>query len=96
MDRIDFEWDPKKANSNRKKHGVTFEEAKDSFYDPFGDRFWDEGSSEFEDRFLWLGKSPNGRTLLVSHCFRNDEGVIRIISARKATKNEQKEYRGLK
>lgn len=52
MKSIRFEWDPRKAESNRKKHGVSFEEARDSFYDPYGDRFWDAKHSAAEDRFL--------------------------------------------
>ena len=94
MESIRFEWDPYKAALNRRKHGVAFEEARDSFCDPLGDRFWDAEHSDLEERFLWLGRSSMGRILLVVHCFRESESVLRIISARKATAKEQTFYRG--
>ena len=83
---IKFEWNPDKASSNTKKHGVSFEEAKSVFYD--------DANSEIEDRFLMLGFSNNSRTLIVCHCERDSGNTIRIISARKATKNECKFYGG--
>ncbi len=92
---IEFEWDPAKAESNIKKHGVTFEEAKSVFYDEFALQFYDDKSSQLEeDRFLMLGASSESRVLLICHCERFDGQVIRIISARKATKNERKHYQG--
>ena len=94
MESIRFEWDQRKAASNREKHGVSFEEARDSFYDPFGDRFWDADHSGEEDRFLWLARSPLKRILLVVHCFRASDSLLRIISARRATTKEQSFYRG--
>jgi hypothetical protein len=94
MESIRFEWDPRKAASNREKHGVSFEEARDSFFDPFGDRFWDTEHSNEEDRFLWLARSPLKRILLVVHCFRASDSLLRIISARKATTKEKAFYRG--
>ncbi len=94
MNKITFEWDDKKAKSNLKKHGIAFEEAQSVFYDDQAIQFWDEKNSKKEDRFLMLGLSNKFRILLVVHCFRESESTIRIISARKATKNEMKEYPG--
>ncbi len=87
-----FEWDPAKAASNKKKHGVSFEEARSVFYDEFAVQFFDEESSGSEDRFLMLGFSDEARLLIVCHCERDQGNIIRIISARKATKNESKYY----
>ena len=92
---IKFEWDPDKAASNQKKHGVSFEEAQSVFYDEFAVQFFDDDNSEQEDRFLMLGFSDCARLLIVCHCERNHGGAIRIISARKATKNEAKYYPGV-
>ncbi len=92
MKQISFEWDDKKANF--KKHGVSFEEAQSVFFDDQAIQFWDDKNSKDEDRFLMLGLSNKFRILLVVHCFRETESIIRIISARKATKNEMKEYPG--
>lgn len=94
MKKITFEWDDKKAKSNLKKHCVAFEEAQSVFYDDQAIQFWDDNNSKNEDRFLMLGLSNKFRILLVVHCFRESESTIRIISARKATKNEMKEYPG--
>ena len=91
---IRFEWDPLKAASNKRKHGVTFDEAVSVFYDDFATQFFDDENSEFEDRFLMLGHSNQSRLLLVCHCEKDSGDVIRIISARKATANERKLYRG--
>ena len=93
---IRFEWDPAKSRANNKKHGVTFEEAQSVFYDDFARQFYDEENSDVEDRFLLLGMSNQSRVLLVCHCERAKGGVIRIISARKATRNERKYYEGPK
>ena len=90
---IEFDWDPAKARANERKHGVSFEEAQSVFYDDFARQFYDPGSSEAEDRFLMLGRSNRVRVLLVCHCERSGE-VIRIISARKATRNERQYYEG--
>jgi len=87
-----FEWDPAKAASNKKKHGVSFEEARSVFYDEFAVQFFDEESSGSEDRFLMIGFSDEARLLIVCHCERDQGNIIRIISARKATKNESKYY----
>jgi len=93
---IKFEWDTDKASSNKKKHGVSFEEARSVFYDEFAVQFYDEESSESEDRFLMLGFSDEARLLIVCHCERNAGSIIRIISARKATKTEANYYQGIK
>lgn len=93
MKELRFEWDPVKSKVNQDKHGVSFEEAATVFYDERAVEFYDEGHSEWEDRFLLLGISAKLRLLMICHCFRVDESVIRIISARKATKKEAKFYR---
>jgi len=92
MKRLEFEWDKKKDKTNIKKHGVSFEEARSTFYDESAIRFFDPEHSEEEDRFLLLGSSFSLNTLLVCHCFRAKETVIRIISARKADKDEAQFY----
>jgi hypothetical protein len=89
---IEFEWNAAKAATNIKKHGVSFEEAKSVFFDEFAVQFFDQDNSKTEDRFLMLGMSNETNLLLVCHCERNDGNTIRVISARKATKNESKNY----
>lgn len=89
-----FYWDPAKASTNLKKHQVSFEEAKSVFYDDFAVQFFDEGHSTNEERFIMLGMSSNARLLVVCHCERGEGDVIRIISARKATRSESTYYRG--
>lgn len=91
---IRFEWNDSKSASNLKKHGISFEEAKSVFYDEYAIQFFDEENSENEDRFLMLGLSNESRILIVSHCERGEGNSIRIISARKATTNERKNYEG--
>lgn len=91
---IEFEWDLPKATANLKKHQVSFDEAKSVFYDEFAVQFFDEEHALNEDRFLMLGLSANARLLLVCHCEREHGEVIRIISARKATKRESAFYQG--
>ena len=91
---IEFEWNPSKAISNQKKHNVSFEEAQSVFYDDFAVQFYDEENSDIEDRFLMLGLSNESKLLLVCHCEKEEGNIIRIISARKATKNESKLYEG--
>ena len=88
-----FEWDPKKASSNEKKHGVSFEEARTVFFDENAKLIDDPDHSEDEDRFVLLGLSSSLRVILVCHCYRYEGGVIRIISARKASSHESKQYR---
>lgn len=91
---IRFSWDPTKARSNLKKHGVSFEEAKSIFYDEFAIQFYDENSLD-EDRFILLGPSNQSRILVVVHCERGESGdELRIISARKATISERRYYDG--
>lgn len=92
---IEFEWDLVKAKSNIKKHGVSFEEAKSVFFDEYAIQFYHDESSQLEeDRFLMLGSSNEANLLLVCHCERQEGEIIRIISARKATKSERKYYEG--
>jgi uncharacterized DUF497 family protein len=93
---IKFEWDTTKATSNKKKHGVSFEEAQSVFYDEFALQFFDEDNSGSENRFLMLGFSDRARLLIVCHCERDQGNIIRIISARKATKNESNHYQGIR
>lgn len=89
---IRFDWNPAKATANRKKHGISFEEAQSAFFDEFAIQFFDEGHSDAEDRFLLLGMSIAARLLLVCHCEREEGKLIRIISARRATKRESAFY----
>ena len=89
---VAFEWDPAKDASNRRKHGVSFEEARSVFYDEFAVQFYDEPHSSGGERFLMLGMSSGAHLLLVCLCERDSGGVIRIISARKATKQESSFY----
>ncbi len=92
MNGIRFEWDEKKNRENRRKHGVSFDEAQTVFFDENAIRFFDPDHSEDEDRFLMLGISFRLRTLVVCHCYRAGDAVIRIISARKANRKEEKVY----
>ena len=87
-----FEWDDKKAQSNISKHKISFEEASTVFYDDEAILFDDPDHSEDEERFNMLGFSPSANLLIVCHCIR-EKDIIRIISARKATKNEAKQYK---
>ena len=91
MPDLRFEWDERKNAANKRKHGVSFEEAETVFYD---DRalFDDDPDEDDEDRFVLLGLSAGLRTLVVCHCYREEESVIRIISARKAHREERREY----
>ena len=90
-----FEWDPKKNMANKAKHGVSFEEAETVFDDHRAVYLYDELHSDDEERFHIIGEDSNFRELSVCHCCRgaNDE-IIRIISARKATKIEMDYYYG--
>ena len=92
MGSISFSWDDRKNNINTKKHRVTFEEAQTVFFDDNAIEFFYPDHSKFEDRFLMVGLRCRSRILVVSYCFRKDNTEIRIISSRKATKNEQKVY----
>lgn len=89
---IKFEWDSAKAAANARKHGVSFEEAQSVFYDEFAVQFFDDEHSGDEERFLLLGMSTEANLLLVCHCERDAGTIIRIISARKATRRESSFY----
>jgi uncharacterized protein len=92
MSTLRFEWDDRKAASNLKKHGVSFDEARTVFVDERAKLIDDPDHSEDEERFVLLGLSSALRLLLVCHCYRSDGGLIRIISARKANAREIKSY----
>jgi uncharacterized DUF497 family protein len=89
---ISILWDDRKNEVNKKKHGVSFDEAKTVFYDENAIRYYDPDHSDDEDRFLMVGVSQKLRILIVCHCFREDDSVIRIISARRATKGEEDNF----
>lgn len=93
MDTIRFEWDDHKDQINQRKHGVSFSEAKTVFYDEAALVMDDPEHSKEEERFIILGLSQKANLLVVCHCCRESETVIRIISARKATKTETTFYR---
>ncbi len=92
MNEMGFEWDDRKEKTNIKKHGISFEEASSAFYDENAIQCFDPDHLEGEDRFILLGISFKLRVLVVCHCFRREETVIRLISARKADRGEEKEY----
>ena len=90
---MNFEWDENKAATNQQKHGITFQEAATVFQDEDALQIFDTDHSEDEDRFILLGMSSILRILVVCHCYRANDDVIRIISARKATRNESSTYK---
>ena len=92
MNKLSFEWDPKKAESNRAKHGVSFDEAKTVFYDERALVIPDPDHSGIEERFVIMGMSALSRVVVVVHCFRSNNEVIRIISARRAGTKEIQPY----
>lgn len=92
MKPLHVEWDADKNIENKRKHGVSFEEAQTVFLDENGLLIHDPDHSDDEDRFVLLGLSAKIRQLAVCHCYRKSDEVIRIISARKATRSEQKRY----
>jgi len=96
MDGIKFSWDARKAERNIKKHKVSFEEASTVFFDERAIEFFDPDHSKKEDRFLMLGLSLRLRILVVCYCLRKHGSEIRVISARRATKKEEKIYAGAK
>ncbi len=96
MGNIQFAWDRRKARSNLAKHGVPFEEAQSVFLDESARLIDDPDHSEEETRFLLLGYSLQARCLIVSHCYRQSDSVIRLISARPATTHEAEMYWRLK
>ncbi len=93
MSNIQFEWDSRKAAANLKKHGVSFDQARTVFFDEHAKLIDDPDHSDEEDRFVLLGISSSLKVLLVCHCYREEGNVIRIISARKASTQETKQYR---
>lgn len=93
MTEYAYEWHEAKNRANRKKHGISFEEARTAFLDENARVVADSEHSGQEDRFVLLGLSTALRLLVVCHCYRQSERVIRIISARKATRIEQRQYR---
>jgi len=96
MDFLDFIWDEDKNRKNIASHNISFEEAKTAFYDPNAKIIYDPDHSKDEDRFVILGLSKFLNLLVVCHCFRENDKIIRIISARKATAKERKQYGGYK
>lgn len=92
MDELRFAWDEKKNRANQRKHGVSFQEAQTAFYDENAKVYSDPDHSVDESRFLLLGLSMRLRALVVCHCFREAESVVRIVSARKANKLEERDY----
>ena len=92
MNEMRFEWDEAKNRESKRKHAVSFEEAQTVFLDENALRFYDPDHSEDEDRFLMLGISFRLRVLVVCHCYRAGDTIIRIISARKADKQEEADY----
>lgn len=89
---MDFAWDPRKAYSNRAKHGISFEEAQSVFIDDNARLISDPDHSSDEQRFVLLGYSSMARCLIVNHCYRESGSVIRLISARRATLPEEASY----
>ena len=91
---IHFEWDEAKNRINKLKHGISFEEASTVFYDENAILLDDPDHSKTEDRFLIIGISRKAHICIVSHCYRGKDEIIRIISARRATKRETENYNG--
>ena len=94
MDYLSFIWDEDKNKKNIASHNISFEEAKTAFYDPNAKIIFDPDHSKDEDRFVILGLSKFLNLLVVCHCYREKDKIIRIISARKATARERKQYGG--
>ncbi len=94
MSGITYEWNGRKASENARKHGVSFDEAKSAFLDENARLIADDEHSDDEDRFILLGLSVQLRLLVVVHCYRESDNVIRIISARKADRIERRQYSG--
>jgi hypothetical protein len=92
MGELRFEWDPRKAAANRRKHGVSFTEAESAFADEHALLLDDPAQSDTEDRFVLLGLSAALRVLVVVHCYRASDTVIRLISARRADAEERRHY----
>jgi len=96
MEFLDFTWDENKNKKNIKSHNISFQEAKTVFFDPKAKIIYDPDHSKDEDRFIILGLSKLLNMLVVCHCYRENDKIIRIISARKATTKECKQYGGIK
>ena len=94
MNHIQFEWDENKDKINKKKHKIAFDEAKTVFYDPAALIIHDPDHSEDEERFLIMGMSQKLKILVVCHCYKENDEIIRIITARKANKDEIEQYGG--
>jgi uncharacterized DUF497 family protein len=94
MDTLKFTWDENKNRKNIVSHNVSFEEAKTVFYDPCARVMYDPDHSAEEDRLIILGLSRSLNILVVCHCYRENDEIIRIISARKATAKERRQYGG--
>ena len=92
MGGLKFTWDENKNRANRRKHGVAFEEAQTAFFDEHAKMYFDPDHSEDEVRFILLGVSFRLRVLVLCHCYRESNTVVRIISPRKADKLEQADY----
>lgn len=92
MNDLRFEWDEARSRQNIRTHGVSFEEAQTVFLDDHAIRFYDPDHSQDEDRFIMLGMSFKLRALVVCHCFKENDAAIRILSARKANREEAKHY----
>jgi len=92
MNKLTFSWDDNKNISNKQKHGISFKEAQTVFFDENAIEFDDPDHSINEERFILLGLNQNLKILVVCHCYRKEDTEIRIITARKATKKEQKIY----
>ena len=92
MEELIFEWDENKNDINKRKHGLSFETAQEVFYDNAAVLFDDPDHSADEERFLIIGMIRSSKICIVSHCYRESDNVIRIISAREATKHERKVY----
>lgn len=90
---MEFQWDNRKAAGNLRKHGIKFDEASTAFYDADAMVIHDPDHSDEEERFILLGISSKQRSLIVCHCYRENDEVIRIISARKATRKEARQYK---
>ncbi len=92
MNEIDFDWDSHKAEENIRKHQISFEEASSAFYDDNARILYDPDHSEDEERYILLGVSEESRLLMVCHLYKENDRLIRIISARPATKDERRQY----
>ena len=92
MSELRFVWDEQKDRANRRKHGISFTEARSVFYDENAREYADPDHSATEERFILLGMSSRLRVLVVCHCYRESESIIRIISARRARRSEEEVY----